>query len=124
MEKTFRYCSIVIGADNIVAAVFDNMLRKSFYPGLNLYTPYSNLSLWALSSLDMRGLGPTKLISPFRIFHSWGSSSRLVLRRILPALVIYWPGFSNSPVAQFGVLFFIVWNLYMVKGLPFLPRRS
>ena len=52
--------------------------------------------------------GPTKLISPFRIFQSCGSSSRLVLRSTLPSFVIYCSGFSSSPVAQLGVLFFIV----------------
>ena len=34
-----------------------------------------------------RGLGPTRLMSPLRTFHSSGSSSRLVLRSLGPERV-------------------------------------
>ena len=80
-------------------------------PGRKRYTPYSSRSRWARISLEISGRGPTKLISPLRIFHNWGNSSKLVLRRNLPNFVMYCSGFSNSPVAQLGVLFFMVWNL-------------
>ena len=42
----------------------------------------------------MQGLGPIKLISPCKIFHIWGSSSKLSLRKICPTRVMRGSSFN------------------------------
>ena len=59
------------------------------------------------------------LISPFSIFHSSGSSSRLVERRNLPNLVNLSLSDNNSPNLSF--LSIIVLNLYIVNIFSFNP---
>ena len=55
-------------------------------PGLTL-SRASIQALFSLISSRARGRGPTRLISPRRTLTSWGSSSRLRLRRCRPILV-------------------------------------
>src|SRR5687768_16696824 len=89
------------------------------------------------------GRGPITLISPCRIFQSWGNSSRLELRRNRPTRVMYadlvdlnvaLPSLlifgSTRPITKSAMYFRssrqswllnIVRNLYIRKGRPSLP---
>ena len=53
-------------------------------PGFTLYIFDCTSSLYALNVLATNGLGPTKLISPFKILMICGNSFIFVLRRNLP----------------------------------------
>ena len=55
-------------------------------PGLTLKIILLVSSSYVSTSEGTSGLGPTKLISPFRIFINWGSSSKLCLFNNLPIL--------------------------------------
>lgn len=88
-------------------------------PGRKRYTPYSSRSRWARISLEISGRGPTKLISPLRIFHSWGNSSRLVLRRNLPNFVSTVPGSPNSAGGTVGGV--VLHGLELVNGKGLAP---
>src|SRR5690606_9285802 len=68
-----------------------------------------------------KGLGPTKLISPFSTFNNCGSSSNEVLRTKRPTVVRRWASGSNCPAAS--LLSFIVLNLIIVNMHSFLPGR-
>src|SRR5699024_5930116 len=59
------------------------------------------------------GLGPTKLISPFKILNNSGNSSKLEERKILPNFVILISFGNNSPLESTS--FDILLNLYNLK---------
>ena len=71
--------------------------------------------------LKRHGLGPTRLISPFNTFHSWGNSSSLVRRRNRPK------GVTASALARWlatlAVFLRMVRNFTRVKGRLWRPTR-
>src|SRR5215510_2867332 len=70
------------------------------------------------------GRGPTNDISPLRTLSSCGSSLSLVRRRIRPKGVTR-ESFSGQTLGPAGpVVSNMVRNLYILKSLPSLPRRS
>jgi glycosyltransferase involved in cell wall biosynthesis len=71
--------------------------------------------------LTSKGLGPTKLISPFNILYNSGSSSILVLRKNLPNLVSLSVSGNKFPSASF--LSIMLRNLNIVNTLPCKPGR-
>ena len=85
-------------------------------PGRTSFAPYlsrsANRSYW----FQRAGRGPMTAISPTRIVHSWGSSSRLVLRRKRPTRVIYCSGsWSRWVGMSWGVSMRMVRNFRMLK---------
>ena len=84
-------------------------------------------------SASVIGLGPTIDKSPFIIFKSCGSSSRLVFLKILPTFVILGSfsslKFASNSAFCSGVNYFIsssafstiVMNLRILMTFPFLP---
>src|SRR5699024_606461 len=68
------------------------------------------------------GLGPTKLISPFKIFQSSGNSSKLDALKVLPNLVSLSESDNNSPLLSTASL--IDRNLYNVNIFSSLPGLS
>ena len=95
-----------------------------------LFVPYSS------TSFSTTGLGPTKLMSPFKMFIIWGSSSKLDFLKKLPIFVILGSFcnlcvFSNSSLASslfskysFNFLsapIHIDLNLYSLNTFPFFP---
>ena len=72
----------------------------------------------------LSGRGPIKLISPLKIFQSWGSSSILERRKILPNLVTRaspcW--LHTTPVSSSAFLI-IVRNFRISNSAPFNPTR-
>jgi len=69
----------------------------------------------------LSGRGPTTDISPFRTFHSWGSSSTLVLSRIAPSFVIRESKATVTSWMSSGKAIGNFRNLYILNGWPFLP---
>src|ERR1035438_6083955 len=68
-----------------------------------------------------RGRGPTKLISPFITFHSWGISSRLERRSRRPKVVSR--SLSESRLPSASLASFMLRNLWMTKGRACRPGR-
>lgn len=68
-----------------------------------------------------KGLGPTKLISPFNTFINWGISSREVFLTKRPIGVKRWASGKRFPSSSLRS--FIVLNLTTRKILPFFPGR-
>src|SRR4051794_19267472 len=64
------------------------------------------------------------LISPVRMLHNWGSSSRLDLRRKEPGGVRNMAGSASRWVATSGVSMRMVRNFGIRNGTLFLPMRS
>ena len=65
------------------------------------------------------GLGPTKLISPFKTLNSCGNSSNLVFLKIcpIPVILLSFPTVICLLPSLFSL---IVLNLYILNNLPFL----
>src|SRR5450830_1176252 len=63
-------------------------------------------------------------MSPARMLHSCGSSSKLLLRKKLPMGVKYASGLLNKCVATAGVPICMLRNLGILKILLLLPTRS
>ncbi len=63
-------------------------------------------------------------MSPLMMLHSWGSSSRLLLRRKEPMGVRYFAGSVNRWVATAGVSIRMLRNLGILKILLWRPMRS
>src|SRR5215471_1008843 len=89
---------------------------------------------YCMTSDGIGGLGPTRLMSPLRTFHSWGSSSKLLPRRNPPIAVslgsfrILNTGPDTSFAAtncawRVSAFSHIDLNLYMTKGRPLAPLR-
>ena len=74
--------------------------------------------------LNSAGRGPTKLISPFKMLQSCGSSSKLDLRMNEPIGVSHWSGLCSKCVANAGVSMRIVRNLGILKMRLCRPTRS
>ena len=71
------------------------------------------------------GLGPTKLMSPFKIFKICGSSFIFVLRRNLPGFVtLQSPARVIEPEPKFGESLSIVANFIILKVTLFIPILS
>lgn len=73
--------------------------------------------------MNKAGLGPTKLMSPARILHNCGSSSRLLLRKKLPIGVKCSSGLTSKCVGMAGVPTRMLRNLGILKILLYLPMR-
>jgi hypothetical protein len=72
----------------------------------------------------IRNEGPTRDMSPANTLSNWGSSSRLVLRRNLPAGVIRLSPAVSGERPYFGASMYMLRNLSMTNGLPDCPVRS
>ena len=93
-------------------------------PGRTSLAPYLSRSASRSYWFHSAGRGPMTAISPTRIFHSWGSSSRLVLRRKCPMRVIYCSGSCSRWVGiSCGVSMRIVRNLRIWKCRLPMPTR-
>ena len=68
---------------------------------------------WQLHIKRRSGLGPTRLMSPFRMFNSCGNSSRRHLRIFLPNLVMRGSLSEDKAGPFFSASFIIDRNLYM-----------
>ena len=92
-------------------------------PGFTLST-FRCSSVYISTYFLTSGLGPTRLMSPFTTFSSWGSSSSLYLRMKWPMRVMR---LSSSPMVMRlsrSESVRIERNLYSPKGLPPSPIRS
>ena len=89
-------------------------------PGLNSCL-LACISVYSGKYRINKGLGPTRLISPFRMFQSSGSSSRLVERKNAPKRVSRSPSGRSFPSASFESN--MVRNLIMLNGMPLRPGR-
>ena len=89
-------------------------------PVLSKWTPAFCLAATNYWYCGIIGLGPTRLISPIKTEYNCGNSSKLVLLRNLPSVVMYSSGCSNLWVGNSGVFTFIV-RIFGIKN--FLPQR-
>src|SRR5215471_19800968 len=107
--------------------------QRQVRPGFMLKRRRCHAS-YCMTSDGIGGLGPTRLMSPLRTFHSWGSSSKLLRRRNPPIAVslgsfrILNTGPDTSLAAtncawRVSAFSHIDLNLYMTKGRPLAPLR-
>ncbi len=91
-------------------------------PGIKLNTTFCSGEYFSVIE-GISGLGPTRLISPFRTFITWGNSSILVRLKNFPTRVIRgsFACVSSGPI--FNALSTIPRNLYILKISPLYPVR-
>ena len=92
-------------------------------PGVNTCTPFWERKAIKSFWLKRAGRGPTMLISPTRMLQSCGSSSRLDLRKNLPAGVNQRAESTSRCVASAGVSMRMVRNFGILK-ITLRPTRS